>query len=148
MSTTTDLQRLSQSLADIEPPPAVDWSLWLWLSAGVVLVLILAVVLWLRLRPGKSVAAIAPPQAALQELTTLKQDLSDTRQSAYRLAALLRRGLSLDVQTQALPSHIDSRDWRELQAKLQQLRYQANCPLQIDEDDLTRVEQWLRGTPC
>ncbi|MFQ5489026.1 MAG: hypothetical protein ACE5ET_11360, partial [Gammaproteobacteria bacterium] len=91
---------LLQRLADIEPPPAPDWHPLL-LASGVLLLLALLTLAWhLAHRP------LTPRRAALKRLRHLerrwRQDRCNERETAYRLAAILRLGLGLE-QLQAGP---------------------------------------------
>lgn len=148
MSTTTDLQLLTQRLADIEPPPAVDWQPLWWTAVAVIACIILAIVIFLRFRRRTPATAIDSRQKALVELAILKSQATSSRESAYRLAAVLRRGFELAQLNHTPPANIEPHDWQTLIKKLEKLRYQSSDSEQLSADELNRVETWLRGKPC
>ncbi len=148
VSTTTDLQLLTQRLADIEPPPAVDWLPVWWLGAGLLALLLVLFAVYRTRRHTAPRLRIDPRRQALSELAELQTHAPAPRECAYRLAAILRRGLQLSQLDEPPPAHIDPQQWQALLRKLSQLRYQTASAELIDQHDLKQIETWLRGTPC
>ncbi len=133
---------LLQRLADIEPPPAPDWQPTLLTGGALFLVLALLLVAWRLARRPQS-----PQRTALQRLQYLErqwqQGRCSERETAYRLAAILRLGLGLaSLQTTPDPRH--GREWQQLIQQLDELRYQPQPP-RLTATLFHSARRWLAG---
>ncbi len=138
---------LSQ-LADILPPPAPGGASWLLPVIGIAVIVAALVLVWFvkNRRPRKPAL---PAREAQQRLAALRaawqaRTLTD-REAAYRLAAVLRLGLSLPQLTpRTRPSAVDDEAlWRETLTQLQALRYREQAPLTLPPHCFDRAERWL-----
>jgi hypothetical protein len=137
---------LSQ-LADILPPPAPGG--WIWLPAVVAAIVMLAAValLWF-VKKHRARRGDIPAREARQRLAALRaawqaRTLSD-REAAYRLATLLRLGLSLpQLAPQSRPPAVDDATaWRDTLGELHTLRYRGQG-ISLSPQCFDRAEHWL-----
>ena len=168
-----ELKEITQQLADVELPPAPDWQP-LTIAAAVVIaaILLAAIVIRLRSRRKNSNNASDTRREALHQLQLLQQQWQqnevDDRDTAYRLATLLRLGLELNQLTDTPPPALANKQqqWQERVRLLTRLRYQHNdkqqhskeprhSGLRRNDDELSaeifsQIEQWLKqgNTPC
>ena len=136
---------LSQ-LADILPPPppsGLDWML-----LGIVCLLVTVIGLWfMRKRLSRKTPSSArEAQRRIKALSTAWQahKLSD-REAAYRLATLLRMGLTLpQLSAHVRPNTVeDEVTWRETLEQLHALRYQDHPKSSLSNQCFERAERWL-----
>ncbi len=134
---------LLQRLADIAPPPAPDWRPLL-LAGGVLLALLLLTLAWYLARRPQT-----PRRAALKRLRLLerqwRQGRCNERETAYRLAAILRLGLGLE-QLQAAPEARHEGEWRQFVAQLDELRYQAQPRRRLSSELFNKARRWLAAS--
>jgi len=136
-----------QKLADILPPPAPGGANWMWLVGAIVIVAALGLVWFVkRHRPRKPAL---PAREARQRLVALRaawqsHTVSD-REAAYRLATLLRLGLSLPQLTpQARPTVVeDDALWHEMLTQLHALRYRDHASSAFSPQLFDHAERWL-----
>lgn len=136
-------------LADIEIPAEPEWA-WLWAALLALLLGALAAGLLWRLRrsPPGGAALPSPPREACNELDRLQArwragEVAD-RETAYRLATILRLGLALPRLTPHCPAPLrqEEASWRETIALLQRARYRKT-PAAIGPELFDRVRRWL-----
>ncbi len=155
-------------LADILPPPvpiaaSVDSA---WIVAAPFSILLLAGVIYAWRRRQRRIEAPDTRRqsraAALEQLHALKtswlaQQLSE-HDAAYRLAAILRRGLGLHQLRNSMPREIDALTWQKTLTLLDHWRYRddsrakigASHPQVVDSQRLPasvfeHAEQWLNA---
>lgn len=136
-------------LADVELPPAPDWTLtWYALAGGVVLA-ILAFAVILRRRHAREERRSAPTCGA--EAQARVDALRDAcsrgeiapRAAAYRLAAVLRLALGLrQLDAHSPPSGIDACEWAMTLERLRASRY-ARQSAALDAELFTRIASWI-----
>jgi hypothetical protein len=139
---------LSQ-LADILPPPAPGGPDWLLVSVvGIVCIVITATVLWF-VKKRNAPRRASPAREARRRLAALRnawqsRTLSD-RETAYRLAALLRLGLALpQLGSHLRPATVeDDASWRETLQQLHALRYRDQPGLSLPSTCFEHAERWL-----
>lgn len=144
-------QALLQGMADIDLPPAPDWQPWLLTLIALIMLAASALLLWRRRRKAVPLPAVGDhcaEHSAIEVLRALRQrwrggDI-DTRETAYRIATVLRRGLMLRrLQPQAPPATVSAAEWQALLAHLAALRYRPQCNAAIDETLFARIEAIL-----
>ena len=141
-----DTEALLGRMADIEMPPPPDWT-WLW--ATLLIAVLTALLAWWWRRPrARKQAAPPPPPDACSELDRLQarwraRELTD-RETAYRLAVILRLGLALPRLSPQCPAPLRHEEdaWRETVALLQHARYRRDAA-PIDPRLFERVRRWL-----
>lgn len=131
---------LLQRLADIEPPPAPDWHPLL-LTGAIFLVLALLPLVWRFARRTP-----APRRTALQRLRQLerqwRQGCCSERETAYRLAAILRLGLELEsLRTTSEPAR--GREWQQFIEQLDELRYRPQSTGRLSTELFHKARRWL-----
>ena len=139
---------LSQ-LADILPPPAPGGPDWLLLIvAGIICILAAAVLVWFWMKHHSQRIKL-PAQEAQRRLAALRsawqsRTLGD-REAAYRLATLLRLGLTLpQLNIQGRPSMVDDdNSWRETLELLHALRYRDQTELSLTSQSFEHAARWL-----
>lgn len=138
-----------QQLADILPPPAPGGASWMLLVVGSAIVIVAALALvWFvkKHRPRKHNLPAREAQLRLRTLRAAWQahTVSD-REAAYRLATLLRLGLSLpQLTTQLRPAAVDNeQSWHETLTHLQALRYRDQATSNLPPQLFDRAERWL-----
>lgn len=136
---------LSQ-LADILPPPPPSGLDWILL--GIVCLLVAVGSLWF-LKKRLSRKAPSPARQAQRRIKALStawqaHKLSD-REAAYRLATLLRMGLTLpQLSAHVRPNAVeDDVTWRETLKQLHALRYQDHPNSSLSNQYFERAERWL-----
>ncbi len=141
-------EQLTLQLAGIELPPAPNWWPLIWMVTGLVMALaIIGLIIW-RMNRSKSTKTLA--DAAPQRLTQIQQQwLSgelDQRTTAYQLATLLRLGLGLKQLDPHTPAQLADHEieWQATIQRLQQLRYQPDCKVRLDEQTFTTIRGWLK----
>lgn len=157
MNPTADLQTLTQQLADVEPPGPPQW--WPWYLLAIVLLAVVATAAQLAWRAYRRRGTAAKPASAnaLAKLQTLhgqwRSGQLNDRQTAFRLATLLRLGLGLDQLTPEKPAALkeDEQQWRTTIALLGKLRYRPHPMDQLDEAVFRQIRCWLEHdgeSPC
>jgi len=139
---------LSQ-LADILPPPAPGGPNWILLSIiGIFCLVIMAALVWFwkkhHSQRKNSTAREARRRLAALRSAWQSHTLSD-RETAYRLATLLRLGLTLpQLNTQDRPNMVeDDTAWRETLELLHALRYRDQAGLSLSSQCFEHAALWL-----
>jgi hypothetical protein len=137
-----------KQLADILPPPAPHNLSWLLAVATIVAIVVAVVLVWLVKR-RRSGTQTSPARDAQQRLAALRaawqaRTLSD-REAAYRLATVLRLGLSLpQLAPHARPSAVDdAAAWYDTLKELQTLRYRNQSSATLSPQCFDRAALWL-----
>ena len=136
-------------LADVELPPAPDWTPTWYALAGVVVLAILAFAVIVRRKHTREVQRPAPTAGAEAQarVDTLHGAWSrgeiTPRTAAYRLAAVLRLALGLrQLDAHSPPSGIDAREWAMALDRLRASRY-ARQSAALDADLFARIAAWI-----
>jgi Domain of unknown function (DUF4381) len=141
-------------LADIEMPAPPDWHPVTVSGAIAVAVigLLAAIAFYMyrrkRLRGGK-ISRPAVALGKLEQLVTQWQDGKVTeRETAYRLATILRLGLGLRQLDRHCPAAIanDKQQWLETITMLNRQRYQVASNDHLSAEVFERARAWLRQT--
>lgn len=140
--------RALATLADIILPPPPDWHSF-WLITAIMLAVLALVIAALYFYVRKSrLRQRAAPSSPLNELATLEKQWRDgvlpTRETAYRLATLLRVGMGIPQLTRHPPLAFASQDsrWETLIRALEHIRYAPhNSTFDTQWFDWTR--EWL-----
>lgn len=140
-------------LADIELPFYPAWFSPTYLTIAMLCVVSsLACIWWLKRRRAlRNTAAVLPSTHALHEFDRLHATLATntplTRDTAYRIAGVLRVGLGLSQLDSACPPCIiENHDaWPRIVAALTTARYQPDGYLTLDHDDWRVIRNWLQS---
>jgi len=146
---------LLNKMADIELPAPPDWQPFIIVAAGVMLLIVLAVVLIARRiyknnKTGTAESGIG--RLGKKVLDEIEDQWSagriDDREASYRLATLLRLGLGLPQLNLACPSGLidDTHTWEQTIQLFHQLRYRKITASRLSTDDFRNVRIWLTLT--
>jgi hypothetical protein len=138
-----------EQLADILPPPAPGGAGWVLLLMGVIVVSVATLGLLWFVKRRRARQQDVPTHEAQQRLKALRaawqaRTLSD-REAAYRLATVLRLGLSLpQLAPQLRPAAVDdAAAWHDTLKVLQTLRYRNLTSATRSPHCFDRVALWL-----
>ncbi len=146
-----DTDALLARLADIEMPQSPEWT-WLWLVLLLLLALAVALFWWWRRPRPEGKTTTAPSLDACAELDRLQAQwlagqLAD-RETAFRLATILRLGLALPQLTPRCPAPLRHEEdaWRKTVMLLQRARYRKTSEA-IEPEVFERARHWLSTQP-
>jgi type II secretory pathway pseudopilin PulG len=138
-----------EQLADILPPPAPGGADWVLLVMAIVIVSVAALGLLWFVKRRRARQQDVPTHEAQQRLKALRaawqaRTLSD-REAAYRLATVLRLGLSLpQLAPHARPAAVDdAAAWHDTLKELQTLRYRNQSSATLSPRCFDRAALWL-----
>lgn len=140
--------RTLATLADILLPPPPDWhSFWLFTAITLAVLALVIAALFLYIRKSR-LRTRAASNSPLHELANIEKQWRDgvlpTRETAYRLATVLRVGMGIQQLTRQPPVAFASQSsrWETLIRALEQIRYAPhNSTLDTQWFDWTR--EWL-----
>jgi len=146
---TTD--EILSRLADVELPPAPDWTPTWFALGGVVVFGALTIAFFVRRRHRREQRrATSVPGAEAQARVDALHDAWSRgeiapRTAAYRLAAVLRLALGLrQLDAHSPPSGIEAREWAVTLERLRASRYERH-PIALETELFTRIASWIAG---
>lgn len=140
-------QDLLRQLADIELPPMPNYDSIIWGVIGLITLLVACAIVWRRLHKIAQPAHKATVALIkLQEVEILWRTKALTpRETAFRLACLLRLGLGLAQLTGDCPASLKTyrQSWSDTITMLDQIRYPAQIPTDLPYSTFEVIRQWL-----
>lgn len=139
------------TLADIVLPPSPDWQpMWLTMTFALVVTALMIASFWVYQRSRKMTNHGIPP-TPLHTLAKIEQQWHagslTPRETAYRLATVLRLGMGMPQLTCHPPASLADQQsrWETLIHELDRIRY-APLTSPLDEQWFEWVREWLRTT--
>lgn len=137
------------TLADIVLPPPPDWQpLWLTIAFVLTVTALAIAAFWVYQRKRKK-KNHSPSQAPLSALAEIEQQWHTgalaSRETAYRLATVLRLGMGVPQLTCHPPASLADQQsrWETLVHSLERIRYAPHTST-LDEQWFGWIREWLR----